>query len=132
MNERRRIDELWRKYLKKIETSSSRILKKKSKINSFYNEISWRREDEYLNDESKNAIEIHFIAAASFDILSRQKNVEIFAVLMKNLEIQLKKQKSNIVTDSKLVVSFEYHDFLNVFSKKKSISCHIIKNTIIV
>jgi hypothetical protein len=38
---------------------------------------------------------------------------------MKNLEIQLKKQKSNIVTDSKSVVSFEYHDFLNVFSKEK-------------
>jgi hypothetical protein len=39
---------------------------------------------------------------------------------MKNLKIQLKKQKSNIVTDSKSVVSSKYHDFLNVFFKKKA------------
>ncbi len=115
----RRMNESWRKKLKKIETSSSRILKKKSKINLFYVEISSKYEDEYLNDESKNAIEIHFIAAASFNILSRQKNVEIFAVFMKNLKIQLKKQESNTVIDSKSVVSFEYHDFLNVFFKEK-------------
>jgi hypothetical protein len=38
---------------------------------------------------------------------------------MKNLEIQLKKQESNTVTDSKSVVSFEYHDFLDVFFKEK-------------
>jgi hypothetical protein len=40
MNERRRIDELWRKKLRKIETSAFRILRKESKINSFYDEIS--------------------------------------------------------------------------------------------
>jgi hypothetical protein len=39
---------------------------------------------------------------------------------MKNLKIQLKKQENNTVIDSKLVVSSEYHDFLNVFSKKKA------------
>jgi hypothetical protein len=38
---------------------------------------------------------------------------------MKNLEIQLKKQESNTVTDSKSVMSFEYHDFLDVFFKEK-------------
>jgi hypothetical protein len=38
---------------------------------------------------------------------------------MKNLKIQLKKQESNTVIDSKSVVSFEYHDFLNVFFKEK-------------
>jgi hypothetical protein len=38
---------------------------------------------------------------------------------MKNLNIQLKKQESKEVTDSKSVVSAKYHDFLNVFSKKK-------------
>jgi hypothetical protein len=38
---------------------------------------------------------------------------------MKNLEIQLKKQESNTITDSKTVVSFEYHDFLDVFFKEK-------------
>jgi hypothetical protein len=39
---------------------------------------------------------------------------------MKNLEIQLKKQNSNTIIDLKLVISFEYHDFLNVFFKKKA------------
>jgi hypothetical protein len=104
--------------LRKIETSSSRILKKESKINSFYDEISSKFEDESLNEE--NTIEIHSIAAASFNILFRQKNVEIFVVFMKNLKIQLKKQDSNTMTDSRSVISFEYHDFLNVFFKEKA------------
>jgi hypothetical protein len=39
---------------------------------------------------------------------------------MKNLKIQLKKQESNTMTDSKSVVLFEYHDFLNVFFKEKA------------
>jgi hypothetical protein len=38
---------------------------------------------------------------------------------MKNLEIQLKKQESNTIIDSKSVMSFEYHDFLDVFFKEK-------------
>ncbi len=103
--------------MKKIETSSSRILKKESKMNFFYDEISSKFHEKSTNEE--NTIEIHSITAASFNILSRQKNVEIFAVFMKNLEIQLKKQKSNTSIDSKSVVSFEYHDFLNVFFKEK-------------
>jgi hypothetical protein len=61
LNERRRIDEFWRKKLKKIETLSSRILKKELKRNSFYDEILQRRNDEYLSDESENAIKIHSI-----------------------------------------------------------------------
>jgi hypothetical protein len=39
---------------------------------------------------------------------------------MKNLKIQLKKQDSNTMIDPKSVMSFEYHDFLNVFFKKKA------------
>jgi hypothetical protein len=72
-----------------------------------------------LNDESESAIEIHSIAEASFNILSRQKDVEIFVVFMKNLKIQLKKQDNNKVTDPKSIVSSEYHDFLDVFFKEK-------------
>jgi hypothetical protein len=104
--------------LRKIETLSSRILRKESKINSFYDEISSEFEDESSDEES--TVEIHLIAAASFNILSRQKNVEIFAVFMKNLKIQLRKQESNTMTDSKSVMSVEYHDFLNVFFKEKA------------
>jgi hypothetical protein len=118
LNERRRTDESWRKKLKKIEISSSRILKKESKMNSFSDEVSQKFHEKSINEES--IIEIYSIAIASFNILSRQKNVKIFVVFMKNLKIQLKKQRSNTVTDSKLIVSFEYHDFLNVFFKEKA------------
>jgi hypothetical protein len=93
-------------------------LRKESKINSFYDEISSKCEDESADEES--TVEIHSIAVASFNTLFRQKNVKIFAVFMKNLEIQLKKQKNNTVIDSKSVVSSEYHDFLNVFFKEKA------------
>ncbi len=116
----RRMNESWRKKLKKIETSSSRILKKESKINSFYDEISSKYEDECSNDESESAIEIHSIAVASFNTLFRQKDVEIFVVFMKNLKIQLKKQNSSTMIDSKSIMSSKYHNFLNVFFKKKT------------
>ncbi len=46
--------------------------------------------------------------------------MKIFVVFMKNLKIQLKKQNSNKIIDSKSVISFEYHDFLNVFLKEKT------------
>jgi hypothetical protein len=39
---------------------------------------------------------------------------------MKNLKIQLKKQNSNTVIDSKSMISTEYHDFLDVFFKEKA------------
>jgi hypothetical protein len=38
---------------------------------------------------------------------------------MKNLNIQLKKQENKKIIDLKSIVSTKYHDFLNVFSKKK-------------
>ncbi len=106
-----------KKEVKKIETSSSRILRKESKMNFFYDEISSKFHEKSTDEES--TIEIHSITVVSFNILSRQKNVEIFAVSMKNLEIQLKKQENNTITDSKSIMSFEYHDFLNVFFKEK-------------
>jgi hypothetical protein len=81
----RRMNESWKKELKKIETSSSRILKTESKINSFYDEFVFEFKNKSANEES--IIEIHSIAVASFNILFRQKDVEIFVVFMKNLEI---------------------------------------------
>jgi hypothetical protein len=87
--QRWRINESWRKELRKIEISTARILSKESRKTSFFeNEYSIQREnhEDELSDE-ENAIEIHSIAIALFNILSRQKDVEIFAVFMKNLKI---------------------------------------------
>jgi formylmethanofuran dehydrogenase subunit E len=53
----RRMNESWRKKLKKIEISSSRILKKESKMNFFYDEISSKFHEKSTNEES--IIEIH-------------------------------------------------------------------------
>jgi hypothetical protein len=89
------------------------------KINLFYDEISSKYEDEYLNNKSESAIKTHSIAVVLFNTLSRQKNVEILVVFMKNLKIQLNKQDNNTMTDFESVMSFEYHDFLDVFFKKK-------------
>jgi hypothetical protein len=113
----RRMNESWRKELKKIEISSSRILRKESKMNFFYDEIQQKFHEESTDEES--IIEIHSIAVVSFNTLFRQKNVEIFAVFMKNLKIQLKKQNNNTIIDSKSIMSSKYHDFLNVFFKEK-------------
>ncbi len=107
-----------KKELKKIKISLSRILRKKSRVNSFYNEIPQKFQNE--SDDKESAIEIHLITIVSFNTLSRQRNVEIFAVSMKNLKIQLKKQDSNTIIDSKSVILLKYHDFLNVFSKEKA------------
>ncbi len=65
-------------------------------------------------------LEIHSIAAVSFNTFSRQKDVKIFVVFMKNVNIQLKKQESNVITDFKFVISIEYHDFLKIFLKEKT------------
>jgi hypothetical protein len=93
------------------------MLRKESKMNSFYDEVSQKFHEKLTNEES--IIEIHSITVASFNILSRQKDVKIFVVFMKNLKIQLKKQRNNTMIDLKSIVSFEYHDFLNVFFKEK-------------
>jgi hypothetical protein len=83
-------------------------------MNFFYDEISSKFHEKLTNE--KSTIEIHSIAIASFNILSRQKDVKIFVVSMKNL----KKQDSSEVIDFKSMISSEYHDFLNVFSKAKA------------
>jgi hypothetical protein len=86
-------------------------------VNFFYDEIPSKFHEKSTDEES--TIEIHSIAVVSFNILSRQKDVKIFAVFMKNLKIQLKKQSSSTVTDPKSVVLSKYHDFLDVFFKEK-------------
>jgi hypothetical protein len=95
----------------------SRISSKESRKNPFYDEDYSSKIDSI---EKNNVLEIHSIVAALFNTLSRQKDVKIFVVFMKNLNIQLKKQESSVVTDFKSVISIEYHDFLNVFSKEKT------------
>ena len=71
-----------------------------------------------LKNSYEDTMNIYFIDVVSFNTLFKQKEMEIFAIFMKNVNIQFRKiDKSS--TDSKMIVFVEYHDFLNVFSKEK-------------
>ena len=81
-------------------------------------------------DETK-PLDLAFIGAVPFQYLARQKDVEIFAVSMQDIENKLntismkdiKYQLNKIAktpTDPKTVVLKEYHEFLDVFLKKTS------------
>jgi hypothetical protein len=60
---------------------------------------------------------IAMIEASAFNMMNKRKNVNLFFVILKDVEKHLEKHsKSNIVI--KNVLSVEYHEFLNVFDKK--------------
>jgi hypothetical protein len=60
---------------------------------------------------------IAMIEASTFNMMNKRKNVNLFFVILKDVEKHLKKHnKSDIVI--KNVLSVEYHEFLNVFDKK--------------
>ena len=71
-----------------------------------------------LADETK-PIDLTFIGGAPFTYLVKQKNVEIFAISMRNIKYQLEKT-TKTPTDPKTMVPEEYHEFLDVFSKEAS------------
>ena len=64
-------------------------------------------------------IEMAMIGAAAYRLLSRQKNVELFSISLKDIEYQLSKE-DRPPTDPKTIVPPEYHEFLDVFSKAAS------------
>ncbi len=60
---------------------------------------------------------IAMIEASAFNMMNKRKNVNLFSIILKNVEKHFEKHnKSNIVI--KDVLSFEYHEFLDVFDKK--------------
>ena len=69
-----------------------------------------------LANETK-PIDLVFIEGAPFTYLAKQKDVEIFAISMRDIEYQLEKATKTL-TDLKTVVPEEYHKFLDVFSKE--------------
>ena len=71
-----------------------------------------------LADKTK-PIDLAFIRGALFTYLAKQKDVEIFAISMKNIKYQLKKA-TKTPTDLKTMVPEKYHKFLDVFSKEAS------------
>ncbi len=62
-------------------------------------------------------VNITMIGADAYCVACRLKRAQIFAVSMRNLEYQAEKE-AKPETDLRTVVPAEYHDLLDVFSKK--------------
>jgi hypothetical protein len=77
-------------------------------------------ESEISNSKEKKSllvINIAMIEASAFNMMSKRRNVNLFSVILKDVEKHLEKHnKSNIVIRN--VLSFEYHEFFDVFDKK--------------
>ena len=71
-----------------------------------------------LADETK-PINLVFIGGESFTYLVKQKDVEIFAISMRDIKYQLEKA-TNTPLDPKTMVLEEYHKFLDIFLKEAS------------
>ncbi len=73
-----------------------------------------------FNSKEKKSLlvmNIAMIRTSTFNILNKKKNVNLFFVILKNVEKHFEKHnKSNIVIKNVLLI--EYHEFLNVFDKK--------------
>lgn len=96
----------------KKQTKKNRTTKKKTakkKTNS----------DEIMKKNDSASINIAMITTISFNLLIRQKNVDIFFVNLKNVNYKMTKRKK-IVIDSKTMIFEKYHEFLNVFSKNET------------
>jgi formylmethanofuran dehydrogenase subunit E len=64
-------------------------------------------------------IEIAMIGAAPFRMMARRKGAQCFAISLKDIQDQERKE-ANSQIDPKELLPVEYHDFLDVFSKEKS------------
>jgi hypothetical protein len=62
-------------------------------------------------------VNIAMIEASAFNMMSKRKNVSLFSITLKDVEKHLEKH-SKSDTMIKNVLSFEYHEFLDVFDKK--------------
>jgi hypothetical protein len=69
--------------------------------------------------EKFSEVNIAIIEASAFNMMNKRKNVNLFSIILRDVEKHLEKHnKSNTVI--KDVLSFEYHEFLDVFDKKAS------------
>ena len=79
-----------------------------------------------------DVVDVVMIGADAYRLAYNLKRVQVFAVSMRDLEFQAEKE-ARPETDPKSVVPKEYHDLLDVFSKKNSDTLEflLIENMII-
>jgi hypothetical protein len=99
----------------KKSTESVEIIKNSKTIRNFE---FIKIESEISNSKEKlSKVNIAMIEASAFNMMSKRKNVNLFSIILKNVEKHFEKHnKSNTVI--KNVLSFKYHEFLDVFDKK--------------
>ena len=97
--------------------SSSEVLSNKADV-GLSERLSGSGSEDKPTLEDK-PIEMAMIGAAAYRLLSRQKNVELFSISLKDIVYQLSKE-DRPPTDPKTIVPPEYHEFLDVFSKAAS------------
>ena len=65
----------------------------------------------------KNVENIPMIDADAYRLAYQLKKAQVFAIFIRDLEFQVEKEVKP-ETNSKIVIPEEYHDFLDLFSKK--------------
>jgi len=69
----------------------------------------------FLTSSSSKHLKIYAINSASFLRLARKKNHDLFVIFMRDIDKAL---KITSFVDSVTLLSLEYHDFLDVFSRE--------------
>ena len=72
-----------------------------------------------ISEPKAKDIDIAMIGADAYRAACHLKGAQVFAVSMRDIQYQAEKE-ARAETDLKSVVPQEYHDFLDVFSKKDS------------
>ncbi len=104
----------WMFELNRIKTSESELrLKDRGRNFELYEQ---KKKRETASKEKDSIVSICMIDAVSFVWLIKQKNVKIFSMFIRDINIELNKQNKSFI-DSKTKISREYHSWLNVFSK---------------
>lgn len=135
LNEKRTIESTSQEFSKTKEPASEwhpKILKRQSRseaavapatLKPVCNENSQSKRKTLTSDTASEpkrqakAIEILQIGAAPFHLLSKQKDAECFSISLKDIQDHQERQQAKEV-DPLDVLPKEYHDLVNVFSKK--------------
>ena len=70
------------------------------------------------SDLKAKDIDIAIIGADAYCVACRLKRAQIFALSMKDIQYQVEKE-ARAETNPRSIVPQEYHDFLDIFSKKR-------------
>lgn len=62
-------------------------------------------------------VNIAMMSVDTYCVTCKLQRAQIFAISMKDLEYQVRKE-ARLETNLKTIVSVEYHNFLDIFSKK--------------